>query len=153
MYRVFWSLFLSVLPESGFRSFVPEAAQVSWRCAGRRPSVLLYGMFFRSEAGWRWVSVVVFFCIKQTSSMQSHPRFNASPRHPTCDDVLQDAVFPLTNLRFHLPFLQLSYQVHLWHLRHHRALESHFFSIKFCIKLQILSKTAPVKEIPLFLQG
>lgn len=41
----------------------------------------------------------------------------------TCDDVLQDAVLSLAHLRLHLPLLQLSYQVHLWHLGHHRTLD------------------------------
>lgn len=31
--------------------FSCRSAQVSWRCAARRPSVLLYGVFFKSEGG------------------------------------------------------------------------------------------------------
>lgn len=34
----------------------PEAAQVSWRWADRRPSVLLYGVFLKSEASQKCVN-------------------------------------------------------------------------------------------------
>lgn len=93
-------------------------------CPPVRHVLQIWGGVKMSECCCRFF---LFFFLKQTSSMQSHPHFNASPRRPTCDDVLQDAVFPFANLRFHLPLLQLSYQVHLWHLRHHWALESHVF--------------------------
>lgn len=41
---------LSAILVKSAKSRLPDVAQVSWRCAGRRPSVRLYGVFLRSEA-------------------------------------------------------------------------------------------------------
>lgn len=44
---------LSVIPVTFVKSLGPEEAQVSWRCAGRRTSVRLYGVFLKSETEQR----------------------------------------------------------------------------------------------------
>lgn len=96
-----------------------EVAQVSWRCAARRPSARLNGVFLKSERKEAFSDKLVVWKYQLCSAyVQNSPTWFLL----TCDDVLQSSVLPLAHLRLHLPLLQLCYQVHLRHLRHHRRL-------------------------------
>lgn len=69
----------------------------------------------------------------------------------TCDDVLQGAVLPLAYLRL-LPLLQLGYQVHLWHLRHHWTLgkdTNRLITYQVLLRRLYINhyKTKPVKSL------
>lgn len=77
-----------------------EMAQVSWRCAGRRPSVRLYGVFLKSEAQ----KIKVDFQPQLNMKHAAHVRFKCHVKF-TRDDVLQSAVLAFTHLRLHLPLL------------------------------------------------